>query len=142
MGSNCTRTTDITHDIAHRPTTTETRVAYDNSTWHAMNTTYINSTKETSSPQGSSALTIFKAPFNCWRSNRYSPLHAVMHHENRTKYARRPRAVLEREKQKEEEKEPSYLFLVSCTFAQKSQTEITDSAFGKQVCLFVSLLNV
>ena len=25
------------------------RVAYDNSTWHAMNTTYINSTKETSS---------------------------------------------------------------------------------------------
>ena len=28
-----------------RPTTTETRVTYDNSTWHAMNTRYINSTK-------------------------------------------------------------------------------------------------
>ena len=47
MGSNCARTIDVTHDIERRPTTTETRVAHDNSTWHAMNTTYINSTKET-----------------------------------------------------------------------------------------------
>ena len=28
-----------------RPTTTETRVAYNNSTWHAINTGYTNSTK-------------------------------------------------------------------------------------------------
>ena len=49
MGSNCGRTIDVTHDIEPRPTTTETRVAYDNSTWHAMNTRCINSTKETSS---------------------------------------------------------------------------------------------
>ena len=49
MGSNCDPTIDVTHDNECRPTTTETRVAYDNSTWHAMNTTYINSTKETSS---------------------------------------------------------------------------------------------
>ena len=48
MGSNCARTLDVTHDIERRPTTTEIRVAYDNSTWHAMNTTYIISTKETS----------------------------------------------------------------------------------------------
>ena len=40
MGSKyCARTIDITHDIECRPTTTETPVAYDNSTWHAMNTT-------------------------------------------------------------------------------------------------------
>ena len=39
MGSNCARTIDVTHDFERRPTTTETRVAYDNSTWHAMNTT-------------------------------------------------------------------------------------------------------
>ena len=32
----------------NRHTTTETRVTYDNSTWHAMDTRYINSTKETS----------------------------------------------------------------------------------------------
>ena len=38
---------DVTHDNERKPTT-ETRVTYDNSTWHAMNTTYINSTKETS----------------------------------------------------------------------------------------------
>ena len=37
MGSHCARIIDITHDIERRPTTTETRVAYDNSTWHAMN---------------------------------------------------------------------------------------------------------
>ena len=49
MGSNCARAIDVTHDIERRPTTTETRVAYDNATWHAMNTTYINPTKETSS---------------------------------------------------------------------------------------------
>ena len=48
MGSNCARTIDVAHDTERRPTTTETRVAYDNSTWHAMNTTCINSTKETS----------------------------------------------------------------------------------------------
>ena len=29
--------------------TTETRVSYDNSTWHAINTGYVNSTKEASS---------------------------------------------------------------------------------------------
>ena len=34
--------------IERRPTTTETRVAYNNScTWHAINTRYTNSTKET-----------------------------------------------------------------------------------------------
>ena len=38
----------LTSHIERRPTTTETRVAYDNSTWHAINTGYINSTKETS----------------------------------------------------------------------------------------------
>ena len=32
-----------------RHTTTETRVAYDNSTWHSMDTGYINSTKEETS---------------------------------------------------------------------------------------------
>ena len=48
MGSNCARTIDVVHDIERRPTTTETGVAYDNSTWHVMNTMYINSTKETS----------------------------------------------------------------------------------------------
>ena len=37
MGSNCARTIDVRHDSERRPTTTETRVAYDNSnsTWHA-----------------------------------------------------------------------------------------------------------
>ena len=50
MGSNnCARTIDATHGNERRPTTTETRVACDKSTWHAMNTRYINSTKETSS---------------------------------------------------------------------------------------------
>ena len=50
MGSHFARTIDVTHDIERRPTTTETRVAYDNySTCHAMNATYINSTKDTSS---------------------------------------------------------------------------------------------
>ena len=34
-----------THMEPARPTTTETRVAYDNSTWPAVNTGYINSTK-------------------------------------------------------------------------------------------------
>ena len=29
MGSNCARTTDVTHDIECRPTTTETRITYD-----------------------------------------------------------------------------------------------------------------
>ena len=38
----------LTSHIERRPTTTETRVADDNSTWHAINTRYINSTKETS----------------------------------------------------------------------------------------------
>ena len=38
----------LTSHIEPRPTTTEIRVAYDNSTWHAINTRYINSTKETS----------------------------------------------------------------------------------------------
>ena len=33
MGSNCTRTTDVT---LNRYRTTETRVAYDNSTWHTI----------------------------------------------------------------------------------------------------------
>ena len=49
MGSNCAPTIDVSHNNERKPTTTETRVTYDNSTWHAMNTTYINSTKETSS---------------------------------------------------------------------------------------------
>ena len=44
MGSNCART-----DITHRTTTTETHLTYDNTTWHAINTGYINSTKETAS---------------------------------------------------------------------------------------------
>ena len=35
--------------ILNRPTTTETGVAYDNFTSHAINTGYINSTKDTSS---------------------------------------------------------------------------------------------
>ena len=49
MGSNCTRTIDVTHDIERRPTTTEIRVAYDNSTWHAITyARYINSTKTSS----------------------------------------------------------------------------------------------
>ena len=39
-------TIDVTHRTL-RHTTTETRVAYDNSTWHAINTRYIHSTKET-----------------------------------------------------------------------------------------------
>ena len=49
MGSSCARTIDVSH-IERRPTTTETRVAYDNSTWHAINTrwAYKNFTKETS----------------------------------------------------------------------------------------------
>ena len=39
----------LTSDIEGSPPTTETRVAYDNSTWHAITTRYINhSTKETS----------------------------------------------------------------------------------------------
>ena len=38
----------LTSHIERRPTTTETRVAYDNSTWHVINSRYINSTKETS----------------------------------------------------------------------------------------------
>ena len=42
MGSNCAQTIDVTHE--RRPTTTETQVAHDNSTWHVMNTMYINST--------------------------------------------------------------------------------------------------
>ena len=37
---------DVTRDIERRPTTSETRVVYDNSTWHAIYTTYINSTKD------------------------------------------------------------------------------------------------
>ena len=38
----------LTSHIERRPTTTETQVAYDNFTWHAVNTRYRNSTKETS----------------------------------------------------------------------------------------------
>ena len=51
MGSNCARKIDVTHDIEHRPTTTETRVAYDTCRLPGMRwiQTYINSTKETSS---------------------------------------------------------------------------------------------
>ena len=62
MGSNCARTIDVTHDIERNPTTTETRVAYDNSSWHAINTTYINSTKETSSAN------CFRSTFNIYIS--------------------------------------------------------------------------
>ena len=37
MGTNnCTRTMDVTYDNERRPTTTETRVEYDNSTWYAL----------------------------------------------------------------------------------------------------------
>ena len=39
----------LTLHIERRPTASETRVAYDNSTWRAINTRYIHSTKETSS---------------------------------------------------------------------------------------------
>ena len=46
MGINCDRSIDVTHWTG---TQQQTRVAYDNSTWPAMNTGYINSTKETSS---------------------------------------------------------------------------------------------
>ena len=38
----------LTSHIERRPTTTETRVVYDSSSWHAINTGYIHSTKETS----------------------------------------------------------------------------------------------
>ena len=67
LGSNCARTIDVINVIERRPTT-EIRVAYDNSTWHAMNTTYINSTKETSSRRlsyVSAAITIGK----CWQTS-------------------------------------------------------------------------
>ena len=47
MGSNCARTLDVTHWTGTQ-LATETRVAYDTFTWHAINTGYINSTKETS----------------------------------------------------------------------------------------------
>ena len=46
MGSNCAQAIDITHEQAHD---NRDRVAYHNSTWHAMNTGHINNTKETSS---------------------------------------------------------------------------------------------
>ena len=37
----------VTDTLRNRHATTETRVAYDNSTWHAINTEYIHSSKET-----------------------------------------------------------------------------------------------
>ena len=57
---------DVTHDNKRRPTATETRVAYDNSTWHAMNTRYINPTEETSS----------KKDVPWWHNLLYPPFHA------------------------------------------------------------------
>ena len=46
-GSKCARTIDVMSHWTGTYTTTETRVAYDTSTWHAIDTGYINSTKET-----------------------------------------------------------------------------------------------
>ena len=48
MGSNCARTFDVTPWTGTQQQRPESR-AIDNATWHAMNTGYINSTKETSS---------------------------------------------------------------------------------------------
>ena len=35
----------LTSHTERRPTTTETRVAYDNSTWHAINTLFVDCTE-------------------------------------------------------------------------------------------------
>ena len=47
IGNNCARINYWRHTL-NRHTTTETRVAYDNSTWRAINTAYTNSIQETS----------------------------------------------------------------------------------------------
>ena len=45
IGSNCARTIDVRHTLNRHTTTAQTRVAYDSSTWHAINARYIHSTR-------------------------------------------------------------------------------------------------